>query len=182
MGSLHIVLGPMFSGKTTHLIDIYKNLTKDGKKVCVINYSGDTRYDEHMLSTHAKIMIPCIQLTELSYFNVVLYDCILINEGQFFKDLKDSVLRFVEKYKKDVYVVGLDGDYCRSKFGSILDLIPYCDSVVKLNAKCTKCGKNAIFTNRISNETQQFLIGSSEMYKPSCRECFIKQESHSINI
>jgi thymidine kinase len=100
MGSLHIVLGPMFSGKTTYLIDVYKNLMNNGQKVCVINYSGDTRYHEHMLSTHTKIMIPCIQLSALSNFDMSPYDCILINEGQFFQDLKENVLDYVDNMKK----------------------------------------------------------------------------------
>ena len=176
MGSLHIVLGPMFSGKTTYLIDVYKNLMNNGQKVCVINYSGDTRYHEHMLSTHTKIMIPCIQLSALSNFDMSPYDCILINEGQFFKDLKENVLDYVDNMKKHVYVVGLDGDYTRSRFGTILDLIPYCDSVKKLTASCIMCDNDAIFTTRTTNDRQQTIIGT-DMYKPLCRRCYIDDTS-----
>jgi thymidine kinase len=171
MGSLHMVVGPMFSGKTTRLIDIYKQHMNEQKIVCVINHSGDTRYHEHMLSTHSKIMIPCIQLSQLSHFSVSQYDTILINEAQFFSDLKEVVMDYVEKQNKNVYIFGLDGDYTRSRFGSIIDLIPFCNTITKLHATCNICKNDAIFTHRTSKDTQQTIIGTSD-YIPLCRSCY----------
>lgn len=173
MGSLHIVLGPMFSGKTTKLIQVYKMKTYSMKNVAVINYSDDTRYDSKMLSTHDQIKIPCIQLRKLSEFNCCSYDCVLINEGQFFEDLFENVLKFVEKFHKEVYIFGLDGDFMRNKFGQILDLIPYSDTVEKMHAMCDSChnGTPALFSHRISQEMEQMIIGSDN-YKPLCRNCY----------
>ena len=75
-------------------------------------------------------------------------------------------------HKKKVYVCGLDGDYKRRKFGSILDIVPLCDDVVKLKAICKKCKKEeAIFTHRMSGETQQTVIGSNN-YQALCRSCY----------
>lgn len=175
MGSLHIILGPMFSGKTTRLIQIYKTRTYISKKVAVINYAGDVRYHAQMLSTHDQVLIPCIQLTALDGFDCSSYDTILINEGQFFGDLFENVIRFVEQCDKDVYVFGLDGDYLRNKFGGILDLIPYCDSVEKLSALCAYCrdGTKALFSFRMSREEEQMVIGVDN-YKPLCRKCYLK--------
>ena len=173
MGSLHIVLGPMFSGKTTRLIQIYKTRTYILKKVAVINYADDMRYDSKMLSTHDQTMIPCIQLRELSEFDCSQYDTILINEGQFFGDLFENVLQFVEKFQKEVFIFGLDGDFLRNKFGTILDLIPYSDSVEKLSALCADCrdGTLAHFSYRVSKEVEQMVIGADN-YKPLCRKCY----------
>jgi len=184
-GYLEIILGPMFSGKTSSLIKIYNTEILNGKRVVVINHSSDTRYSKTLLSTHDKQMIPCDFISDLkdawrneaSPFNVNLRqaDIILINEAQFFPDLKEIVLEMVELYYRHVVICGLDGDFKRKPFGEILDLIPYCDSVKKLSAICNVCinGTLAIFTNRISSEESQIVIGSDN-YQPLCRNCYTK--------
>lgn len=173
-GSLEIILGPMFSGKTTRIIERYKNFIRNNLAAVAINFADDTRYHDTMLSTHDKEMIPCIQcmqLYEILETDVIAnYTHILINEGQFFKDVYETTMILVEKFKKHVTICGLDGDFKRVKFGKILDLIPFCDKVVKLSALCD-CGHPAIFSHRITNETSQIVIGSSN-YKPLCRKCY----------
>ena len=178
-GYLEIILGPMFSGKTTQLIQHYKKNTYIGKTVCVINYSDDTRYHDSMLSTHDKIMIPCIFAGKLGDVDATLVqnaNVIIINEGQFFEDLFEFVLEMVEEKNKSVYVCGLDGDFKRNKFGKMLDLIPYCNKVTKLNSLCSICknGTHGIFSHRITKETFQVVIGSDN-YQPLCRQCYKNQ-------
>lgn len=171
-GFLEIILGPMFSGKTTHLVELYKTYMDSGMNVLVINYSADTRYHDKMLSTHDKVMIPCVFADNLSgisrYEN---YDVVLINEGQFFPDLYDVVDVLVNIDGKRVHICGLDGDFKRQKFGGILDLIPLCDAVTKLRSNCTNCPNKALFSHRITNETEQVVIGSFN-YVPLCRGCY----------
>uniref|UniRef100_A0A6C0HZA0 thymidine kinase n=1 Tax=viral metagenome TaxID=1070528 RepID=A0A6C0HZA0_9ZZZZ len=186
-GILHLYLGPMFSGKTTKLIQIYKTRTYIGKKVVVLNYSRDKRYSDSMLSTHDKMMIPCIFTDTLSdiwknadnifYQAIQDADTILINEGQFFPDIYQCVIEMVEDCNKEVHICGLDGDFQRNVFGSLLQLIPYCNTVEKLNALCADCrdGTNALFSYRISQEMQQVVIGSDN-YKPLCRDCYNTQK------
>lgn len=177
-GYLELIIGPMFSGKTTRLVDIYNLEYSNNKNIKVINYSADTRYHDTMLSTHDKVMIPCVfsnTLSEVCQEEMISnYDIILINEGQFFPDLYESVLELVEFHKKHVYICGLDGDFRRNKFGELLDLIPLCDKVTKLSSKCTNCGKHAIFSKRLSTEEEQVVIGSSN-YAPMCRKCYTKK-------
>lgn len=174
-GYLELILGPMFSGKTTRLIDIYNSHYADNKNIKVINYTGDTRYHDSMLSTHDKVMIPCVFANKIKDVcqsdTIHKYDIILINEGQFFPDLYESVYELVETYHKKVYICGLDGDFKRDKFGKMLDLIPLCDKVVKLSAICVNCKQPAIFSKRLTKEEQQIVIGSSN-YEPMCRECY----------
>jgi len=173
-GYLEIVVGPMFSGKTTHLINIYNKLYETCN-IKVINYSGDTRYHSTMLSTHDKVMIPCVFTNLISDVcdeaRLANIDVILINEGQFFPDLYETVYKLVVTYKKRVYVCGLDGDFKRRKFGALLDLIPICDKVVKLSARCDACGNNAIFSHRTTTDNAQVVIGS-DIYVPLCRGCY----------
>jgi thymidine kinase len=139
-----------------------------------------------MISSHDKIMAPCLQAKELkdvwsmddtsiSMKNDDILkksDIILINEGQFFSDLYDVVIDML-KHKKQIYICGLDGDFERKKFGNILDLIPLCDKITKLSSLCSKCknGTLGIFSLRLTNEKTQTVIGS-ENYIPVCRKCY----------
>jgi len=192
---LEIILGPMFGGKTSRLVEIYKQCKFCNISVTVINHSIDNRYDDELLSTHDQIKIPCIKTERLfdvwedsvnMEFNIQLVprikdklevarsNVILINEGQFFPDLENFVKKLLENGKK-IYVCGLDGDFERKKFGQILDLIPICDKVTKLTSLCSICknGTPGIFSKRITSETEQTVIGSDN-YIPVCRNCYDK--------
>ena len=84
----------------------------------------------------------------------------------------------VENHNKIVYICGLDGDFKRNRFGKILELIPYCDKIVKLQSLCSICknGNPAIFSYRITEESSQIVIGSDN-YIPLCRACYICQNN-----
>jgi len=177
-GFLKIILGPMFSGKTSALLDIYRLYSLCNIKCFVINHSEDTRYHETFMSSHDKIMIPCYSTdkigTILSSKDILQESQVfIINEGQFFKGLYKVVKSLVETHKKWVYVCGLDGDFKRNKFGEILDLIPLADEIEKKKALCMGCkdGTKGIFTQRISQEKEQKIIGSTN-YRAVCRKCF----------
>lgn len=189
-GYLELFLGPMFSGKTSKLLEVYKQYKFCNVSVAVINHSSDTRYHDSMLSTHDKIMIPCMQTKDLlsiwnysnleknfnkeceAHIHLRSAEVILINEGQFFDDLYPCIIEMLRENKK-IYVAGLDGDFERKKFGDILDLIPLCDKVTKLTSLCSICkdGTPGIFSHRITKEKQQMLIGSDN-YIPVCRSCY----------
>ena len=190
-GYLEIILGPMYASKSTRLVDIYKQCKFCNIPVSIINHTIDKRYHDTMLSTHDKVMAPCLQANKLSdiwtnsgfiesgnqsdkYANKLLRssDVILINEGQFFSDLYEVVVDMLNNNKK-VYVCGLDGDFERKKFGTILDLIPLCDKVNKLTSLCSLCrdGTPGIFSMRLTTETEQTVVGSDN-YIPVCRKCY----------
>ena len=184
-GYLEIIKGPMFSGKTTRLLDIYKKYSFCELKTLVINYEKDNRYSDKMLSSHDKIMIPCIKALHLSeiidfkQFNVTgkkhldffNAKAILINEGQFFDDIVEWVTIAVEQYHKNVYICGLNSDYKRNKFGNWLDLETISDKVVLLHSFCSHCKKKpALFTYRLSKEVELEVIGTE--YIPVCRNCY----------
>jgi thymidine kinase len=174
-GYLELIFGPMFSGKTTRLIQHYKAYKFIEKKPVVINYSLDTRYSETALSSHDRVEIPCVFTSTLDKSMWIDADVILINEGQFFGDLVSMVMEMVESHNKKVHICGLDGDFRRQRFGSLLDLIPYADKVEKLSAFCGMCrdGTPAIFSHRVSTEVNQIVIGSDN-YIPLCRSCYPK--------
>jgi len=195
-GYLEIIKGPMFSGKTTRIMDIYKKYSFCDIKTMVINYENDNRYSDDMLSSHDKIMIPCIKaLTLHDVVNIadasaiatpslsasvtgkyaiefLEAKAILINEGQFFGDIVEWVTLAVEKYHKNVYICGLNSDFKRHKFGNWLDLETISDNVIVLHSFCSKCKRRpAIFSHRLSKEQELEVIGS-DCYIPVCRKCY----------
>jgi thymidine kinase len=175
MGSyLEIILGGMYAGKTSRIVEIYKQCMFCNIPVIVINHHIDNRYDDEMLSTHDKVKIPCTKTNKLLEIDVDAWDVILINEGQFFPDLYEFVNNILNVYKsKKIYVCGLDGDFERRKFGQILDIIPLCDKVTKLTSLCSICkdGTPGIFSKRLSGETEQTVVGFDN-YIPVCRRCY----------
>ena len=172
---LKVIIGPMWSGKSTEVINIYKYNRIAQINTLVVNFAEDKRYHETKLSTHDKVMIPCKRFVKLAHLiddkELHNYKCIVIDEAQFFDDLVDAVAILLQM-KKFVYVCGLDGDFQMKKFGQILDVIPMADEVIKKQALCAICRnvKKASFTKRLTSESSQKLIGNSN-YIPVCTEC-----------
>jgi thymidine kinase len=171
-GYLEIILGSMYSGKTSRLVEIYKQCQFCNMSVIVINHTIDNRYNNNLMSTHDQIKIPCLKTETLMDLSIIESNVILINEGQFFPDLEEFVEKMLE-HKKKIYVCGLDGDFQRKKFGQILNLIPLCDKVTKLTSLCSLCknGTPGIFSKRITFEKEQTVVGSDN-YIPVCRSCY----------
>ena len=166
---LHLIIGPMFSGKTTELLRIANRLKSINNKILIVNYEEDKRYSIENVSTHNLIQMKCKFTKSLLTLNYDNYDIICINEGQFFNDLVEFCNYYLN-YNKKIYICGLDGDINQQKFGNILDLIPISDSVVKLNAFCKICknGTLAPFTKRLVESKEIKLIGTDE-YMAVCR-------------
>ena len=177
--SLKLIIGCMFSGKTTEIIKIVNNLKHINQIPVVIKPNIDNRYSLDKISTHNKQQYECITLNLLSEFNIQNdYQYIIIEEAQFFNDLLLFVIDQVEIKNKNVIVVGLDGDSDRNNFGDIHKLLPLCDDIVKLKAYCSICknGKNAIFSKRLSEKKEKVLVGSNEDYTAVCRDCYLSSK------
>lgn len=179
-GEIHVIVGPMFAGKTTSLLRRIQLESHSGRSVALIKSSKDTRYDHNAIVTHDGDKYPCLALRDLSTFRQQIgssaydkLDVIGIDEAQFFEDLYDFCQRAADHDGKTIIVAGLDGDYLRRSFGSVLDIIPLADTVTKLTARCELCGKRAYFTLRKTDETQTELIGGADVYMPVCRHHYV---------
>jgi thymidine kinase len=180
-GSIDIIMGCMFSGKSTELIRLANRYKVLEMKVLIVNHKLDNRYSEDAVATHSDIKMDCLSIDTLSKIKEnyrELYDesqVIIIEEAQFFEGLYDFVLDLCEKDCKNVIVVGLDGDSNRNMFGDIIKLIPVCDSVKKLYGLCVRCkdGTKACFTKRLVENNDQVFIGTSE-FQAVCRKCYIE--------
>lgn len=182
--TIDIIFGPMFSGKTSELVNRLNIFAVAGYKVLYINSSFDTRgetFSTHNSSiTNMYTDIKQIKTTKLmNLLDVNTYDIIGIDEAQFFEDLTDFSLMVCEVLKKKVIVSGLNGDFNRQSFGKILELIPYCDTVTKLYPFCALCRdirgemNPALFSKRLTKEQEKIVIGKEEKYLPVCRECYL---------
>jgi thymidine kinase len=188
---LDIILGPMFSGKSTELLRRLSNVTEVGLNALYINSSFDDRNDKDIFSTHnptTKEKVSGNKINMIAVPNLINIDSKLmdnadiigVDEAQFFTDLH-IVKDWVDNKKKRVIIAGLDGDYKQEKFGKILDLIPHCDSVIKIHALCIRCSKTkkilvpAIFTfysNTKKDNENSIDIGGHDKYESLCRQCY----------
>lgn len=173
--SLSIIMGNMFSGKTSELIRRLKRLKVIGKNILVVNSAKDTRSPDEVLKTHDNVKFNCLKVYDI--FEVLKQvefdeaDVIAIDEAQFFPKLR----RFVEcclLVNKSVILAGLDADSFQQKFGELIDCIPLACEVTKLSALCMHCnnGVSGPFTKRIVDDQRLELIGGSDMYEAVCRD------------
>ena len=186
--SLELVIGPMFSGKSTEIIRRIRLARIINKKVLVIKPKIDNRYDDPKntkvsITSHAYEKEECIVLELLEEIETSIhsYNVIIVDEGQFFPDLYEFVMEAVEVLGKDVIVVGLDGDSERRPFGKILDLLPLADKVTKLTSLCKRCGDGtaAIFSACVKGQKDgQICVGGADMYEPMCRKHYVENSKH----
>lgn len=173
--SLDIVIGPMFSGKSTHALSYVRRIRAIDEKVLIIKPNIDNRYsEENVLITHDKEQIPCTVWDVTRSLNFLdsfyQYKHIVIEEAQFFKGLKTFVLYAMKACNRSLLLIGLDGDSRQEPFGELLECIPYATSVTKLNAFCMKCkdGTLAPFTMKKHGNYRKIDIGGADMYMPVC--------------
>ena len=175
--SLEVVIGPMFSGKSSYALSYIRRQHSIDKKVLVIKPNIDDRYSkESVIVTHDKEQAPCMvwdvkKFLDPSIEAIQEHDCIVLEEAQFFRGITTFVPHIVSVLKKDVLVVGLDGDAQQVWFGEILNCIPWATKVTKLCALCKYCkdGTLAPFTKKLQGDiTKQIDVGSENKYVSVC--------------
>jgi thymidine kinase len=170
-GNIQLILGPMFSGKSSELIRRITRYELAKKRCVLIKYAGDQRYDAECVSTHDKQVRKAHSHTTLWDACVMDYEVIGIDEGQFFPDIV-AFCDGMANRGKTVIVSALDSNFRREPFKHIDVLIPLAEDVVKLKAVCMLCCNEASFSKRITDETEEQVIGGSEKYVAVCRRCY----------
>lgn len=176
--SIDIITGPMFSGKSTELLRRLSIFSELGLRVLYVNSIYDNRtMISHNKMISNKMVYDNIKIQNLQDISNLNYDVIGIDEGQFFDDLYVFCLKVCEKLNKKVIVAGLNSNYKREKFGQIIDLIPICNNICKLDSFCNLCKNRnvinkAVFTKRLVQNDDLILIGANESYVSVCRECY----------
>lgn len=223
-GSLRLIVGPMFSGKSTALLHVIHSYRAIGKHVLVINHAFNQRYDTGKgvtthdgTASHSNTQDTCTQ-TDTTVVNITadhtdsrpqapmrtadqhdtcltllqlndlctdfLYtqwleraDVVCVEELQFFPDAFEVVRYLVDTLHKHVVCAGLIADYRREPFGDLPRLMPYADDVKHVKALCSVCndGTQGIFTQRLTYDDAQVVVGETDTYRTVCRKHYLCQ-------
>lgn len=180
LGSIEVICGPMFAGKSEEIIRRVKRIEYAKKKVLCFKPSIDNRYSKDEIVSHNQNKKKSFVITNSSeIYNYIKEDtyAVVIDEVQF---LDNNIVKVCEQLANDgirVIVGGLDMDFRGEPFPIIAELLSRAENVTKLNAICVKCGENATRTQRIINGIPAFfedpivIIGAKEAYEPRCRKC-----------
>lgn len=179
MGHLTVIMGCMFAQKTTELLRRIRRYRSIGYSVLVINYADDTRYGTDCIASHDIDKFPALtvkQLADVPEEALGSHRVLVIDEGQFYPDLVEKVAAWADKYD-DLHIVvsGLDGDARRRPFGSLLELIPHAEEVVRLSAYCATCANGTVanFSKKITGGEEQVEVGAADKYIPVCRRHYL---------
>jgi thymidine kinase len=175
-GTIEVITGSMFSGKTEELIRRMRRAGFAKQKIEIFKPAIDTRYSATDVVSHDENSIRSTAVENSS--NILLMandvDVIGIDEAQFFdKHLVDVVVQLANQGIR-VIVAGLDMDFKGQPFGPMPGLMAIADFVTKVHAVCVRCGSNALFSHRMSDKEQIVLLGEKDIYEPLCRPCYNK--------
>ncbi len=175
-GSIEVIAGSMFSGKTEELIRRLKRAKIAKLKVEIFKPAIDTRYSVAEVVSHDENSILSTPVENSG--NIMLLagdvDVVGIDEAQFFDNGLVEVCVALANMGTRVIIAGLDMDFKGKPFGPIPGLMAIADYVTKVHAICMHCGDVAQFSHRLSKADKLVLLGEKDEYEPLCRSCFIK--------
>lgn len=173
-GSIEVICGSMFSGKTEELIRRLKRANFAKQRVEIFKPKIDNRYSEEDVVSHDK---NAIRSTPVESSGSILLmstevDVIGIDEAQFFDDGLVDVCKELANNGIRVIIAGLDMDFRCTPFGPMPALMAIADDVFKVHAICVRCGSLAYVSHRLVAGEKQVLIGETAEYEPICRDCY----------
>ncbi len=176
-GSIEVICGSMFSGKTEELIRRLKRAKIANQKVEIFKPAVDTRYDEVKIVSHDS---STIQSTPIDNSQKILLmannvDIVGIDEAQFFDPEIANVCDELAFRGIRVIVAGLDMDFTGKPFGQMPFLMAKADYVTKLHAICMQCGNIANYSYRKIPNEEQVMLGAMDAFEPRCRKCYEKK-------
>ena len=173
-GSIEVITGSMFSGKTEELIRRLRRAQFAGLKVEIFKSALDKRYSHIKIVSHDERSIVSTPVDNSSEILLLAddIDVVGIDEAQFFDASLPDVCNSLANKGFRVIVAGLDMDFKGDPFGPIPSLMSVAEHVTKLHAICTRCGSLAQFSFRKSSEGKTVLVGEKNIYEPLCRDCF----------
>jgi thymidine kinase len=173
-GWIEVICGPMFSGKTEELIRRLVRSQIAQQKVTIFKPTLDDRYSEDYIVSHNKRKIKTLTVRKASDIEKYSQDAnvIGIDEAQFFDLSLVNICKKLADDGKRIVIAGLEKDFQAIPFGPMPQLLVDAEYVTKVNAICIRCGNPANFSQRISDEKDQVVIGEIDKYEARCRKCF----------
>ena len=175
-GSIEVITGSMFSGKTEELIRRLRRAQFAGLRVEIFKPSLDNRYSETRVVSHDDKSIVSTPVDNPSSILLLAgdVDVVGIDEAQFFDSSITEVCTSLADSGVRVLVAGLDMDFMGKPFGPMPSLLAVAEYVTKVHAICMRCGNLAQYSFRKSEEEQVVLLGEKNLYEPLCRKCYNK--------
>ena len=172
-GSIEVICGSMFSGKTEELIRRLKRVKIANLKFEIFKPAIDVRYDKNNIVSHDTNFIPSTPVESSKMILLLAQDVnvVGIDEAQFFDAEIGNVCEQLALQGIRVIVAGLDMDYMGNPFGQMPNLLAKADYISKLHAICVICGNIANISYRKTAENGQVLIGEKDIYEARCRTC-----------
>lgn len=173
-GSIEVICGSMFSGKTEELIRRMRRAQIANLNVEIFKPKKDTRYNETAVVSHD---LNSIQSTPVEHSSSILLlgshtQVVGIDEAQFFDDELPNACNILANKGVRVIIAGLDMDFEGKPFGPMPQLMSIAEHVTKVHAVCVQCGGAASYSYRIADSNARILIGEKESYEPRCRICY----------
>ncbi len=173
-GSIEVICGNMFSGKTEELIRRLRRAKIARLNVKIFKPKIDTRYEEGNIVSHNQLKLESLAVKKINELNDLASDAdvVGIDEAQFFDDSIIEIAKDLSSKGKRVIIAGLDTDFKGEPFGPMPKLMCEADFLDKLQAICVQCGNPASYTQRLSKDNKQVVIGETDIYEARCRHCY----------
>lgn len=174
-GSLEVIVGSMFSGKSEELIRLLRRAQLARQPLQVFKPAIDNRYSETHVASHNRSLFPSILIHHAAEIYKHLRPetrVVGIDEGQFFDDELVDVANVLADRGLRVIIAGLDTDWRGEPFPPMPMLMAVADTVTKLRAVCVVCGNPASRTQRLIANTEAIVVGEKDIYEARCRSCF----------
>lgn len=173
-GSIEVICGSMFSGKTEELIRRLKRAQFAKQGVQVFKPVTDNRYDANAVVSHEGFRIEGIAVDRPRHILYLLKDdttVVGIDEAQFFTDELIALVQDLADKGIRVICAGLDQDFRAEPFGPMPQLLAVAEHVTKVQAVCMQCQQGATRTQRLSGAGAQVEVGEADKYEARCRAC-----------
>ena len=173
-GSIEVICGSMFSGKTEELIRRLKRAQFAKQKVEIYKPCIDVRYSEDQVVSHDSHSIPSTPIDSPASMLLLSSDVevVGIDEAQFFDETLVDVVQTLANRGVRVIIAGLDTDFLGKPFGPMPALMAVAEDIQKVHAICVKCGSPAQHSHRLSKSDQLVVLGETDIYEPLCRHCY----------
>jgi thymidine kinase len=173
-GSIEVICGSMFSGKTEELIRRLKRVQIANQRIAVFKPQIDNRYSQEKIISHDTNFLNAVpvQFAKEIFDKIEDAEVVGIDEAQFFdSEIADCCDLLAFKGIR-VIVAGLDMDYLGKPFGPMPLILAKADYVTKLHAICQQCGSIANYSYRKVANEEQVMLGATDSYEPRCRKCY----------
>jgi thymidine kinase len=175
-GSVEVIAGSMFSGKTEELIRRLRRAKFAGLRVEIFKPAVDVRYSETNVVSHNENSIMSTPVQNASSILLLAsgVEVVGIDEAQFFDESLIEVCTKLADAGTRVIVAGLDMDFSGRPFGPMPGLMAVAEYISKVHAICVRCGNLANYSHRKTKSEKVVVLGEKDIYEPLCRSCFIK--------